>query len=89
VARVDENVNGKIRFFLEETKDQPVQSQVGPPIYIPRVVSGNVGTEIRELQSGALFLGSVFSLEMPGKKAAGNDLQILQLLEELVVKKCA
>ena len=86
LAHVHEKVNRQVFFFLEQTQDQAVQSEVRLPIQVTEVVTGDVLAVVGKLKAGSSSFRAPFRPELTGEEPLRQNAQILELLEKLVVE---
>jgi hypothetical protein len=85
-ADVQHQVDGEVALLVEEPQEQASEPLVGLPVDVPEVVAGRVGPMVREFQAAAAVRGQPVRAIVSGERPLGDDVQVLELLEELVVE---
>ena len=85
---IEEDVDRKVGFLLEEAQNELVQPEKGSPIDVLGVFTRHILSIIREFDSGVgLLLGPVLTMEMSRNHVIRDDVQVLELLQKLLVEE--
>ena len=83
-ADVEHQVDREVALFIEEPKQQPVQPLIGLPVDVAVVITGGVRTMVGEFKTASALRRQPVGAVLPGQRALGDDVQVLELLEEVV-----
>jgi len=86
VAGVDEQVDRQVLFFVKQAQQQAAKPAVRLPVDMPEVVASRVLPIVGKLQPTPTFWREPFRTSLPCKRLLGDDVQVLELLEEVAVE---